>query len=279
MYVTDSPADLFLNSLTANDNIYWNPVIGGFRADGDMNFIGWKIRTGEDGNSIFANPTTTNMTIKQRELMEICTNQGVSIFSVTASAITHNSAEITWSTSEPADSRVEYGPTQSYGSLSPIDPAFVAQHKVLLTGLSPSTTYHFRVISKDQSGNSHVSNDFIFTTPQITDSLAPTAPTVLTAIVMSSSQINLSWGASTDNVGVTGYRIYRNGTAITTSTQTFYSDTGLAQSTKYSYTVTAFDAAGNESEHSDQASATTYSDPSSLPPAAPGNLEINVPQP
>jgi chitodextrinase len=279
MYVTDSPADLFLNSLTANDNIYWNPVIGGFRADGDMNFSGWKIRTGEDGNSTFANPATTNMTVKQRELMEICTNQGVSIFSVTASAITHNSAEITWSTSEPADSRVEYGPTQTYGNLSPIDPAFVAQHKVLLTGLSPNTTYHFRVISKDQSGNTLVSNDFTFTTPQIIDNVPPTAPTVLTAIVISSTQINLSWGASTDNVGVTGYRIYRNGSPITTSTQTYYSDTGLAQSTKYSYTVTAFDAAGNESEHSEQASATTYADPSSLPPAAPGNLEVNVPQP
>jgi len=279
MYVTDSPADLFLNSLSANDNIYWNPVIGGFRADGDTNFSGWKIRTGEDGNSKFADPTTTNMTVKQRELMEICTNQGVSIFSVTASVITHNSAEITWSTSEPADSRVEYGPTQSYGSLSSIDPAFVAQHKVLLTGLSPSTTYHFRVISKDKSGKSHFSGDYTFTTAQFIDDVAPTTPTVLTAIVISGSQINLSWGASTDNIGVTGYRIYRNGSAITTSTQTFYSDTGLAQSTKYSYTVTAFDAAGNQSEHSEQASATTYADPSSLPPAAPGNLEVNVPQP
>lgn len=279
MYVTDSPADLFINSLTANDNIYWNPVIGGFRADGDMNFSGWKVRTGEDGNSIFANPTTTNMTLKQRELLEICMNQDVSIFSVTASAITHNSAEIMWSTSESADSRVEYGPTQSYGSLSPIDPAFVSHHKVGLTGLSPSKTYHFRVISKDQSGNSHVSNDFIFTTPQFTDSLAPTVPTVLTAIVMSSSQINLSWGASNDNIGVTGYRIYRDGSAIKTSTQTYYSNIGLTESTKYSYTVTARDAAGNESEHSDQASATTYADPSNLPPAAPGNLEVNVPQP
>jgi chitodextrinase len=150
---------------------------------------------------------------------------------------------------------------------------------VLLTGLSPNTTYHFRVISKDQSGNTLVSNDFTFTTPQIIDNVPPTAPTVLTAIVISSTQINLSWGASTDNVGVTGYRIYRNGSPITTSTQTYYSDTGLAQSTKYSYTVTAFDAAGNESEHSEQASATTYADPSSLPPAAPGNLEVNVPQP
>jgi chitodextrinase len=279
MYVTDSPADLFLNTLTANNNIYWNPFIGGFRADGDINFNGWKIRTGEDSNSVFADPETTNITAKQRELLDICMNQDVSIFSVTASAITPDSAEITWTTSQPADSRVEYGPTQAYGSQSPLDPALVTQHKVSLTGLSQNTTYHFRVISKDQSGTTHTSNDFTFATPQAVDNIPPTAPTVLTAIVISSTQINLSWGASSDNVGVTGYRVYRNGSAIYTGTQTFYPDTGLAPSAKYTYTVTAFDAAGNESEHSEEASATTYADPSTLPPAAPSNLEVDVPQP
>jgi fibronectin type 3 domain-containing protein len=131
------------------------------------------------------------------------------------------------------------------------------------------------VISKDQSGNTHVSNDFTFTTPQFTDNVDPSTPTVLTAIVISSSQINLSWGASTDNVGVTGYRIYRNGSAVTTTTETFYSNTGLTKSTKYTYTVTAFDAAGNESGHSQQATATTSAEPSGSPPSAPSNLKVN----
>lgn len=279
MYVTDSPADLFLNSLTANDNIYWNPEIGGFRADGDTNFNGWKIRTGEDSNSVFMDPTTVNLTAKQRELWGICMNDDLSIFSVAASAVTPDSAEITWTTSQPGDSRVEYGPSQVYGNLSPLDPALVTHHKLSLTGLSQKTTYHYRVLSKDQSDTTHVSNDFTFTTPQAIDNIPPTTPTVLTAIVMSSSQINLSWGASSDNVGVSEYRIYRDGSAVDTSTETFYSDTGLTESIKYSYTVTAVDAAGNESEHSEQASATTYADPSNLPPAAPSNLELNAPEP
>jgi chitodextrinase len=86
---------------------------------------------------------------------------------------------------------------------------------------------------------------------------APTAPTGLTATTISSSQISLSWTASTDNVGVTGYRVYRAGAQIATSSTTSYSDTGLTASTLYSYTVAAYDAAGNVSPQSASASATT----------------------
>jgi len=279
MKVVDSPADGFINTLTANNNIYWNPVlIKGFRANGDSDFNGWRSKTGQESKSVFTDPTKASLTSKQKELLDVCMSQNVAIHSVTASAVTHNSAEITWTTGVPANSRVEYGPTQSYGSLTTIDPALVTHHKVILTGLSPKTTYHFRVISKDQSGSTHVSNDFTFTTPQFADNTAPTIPTVLSAIVISSSQINLSWGPSTDNVGVTGYRIYRNGSALTTTTETFYSDTGLTASTKYNYTVTAFDAAGNESVKSGQVSATTLAGSSGSPPSAPSNLKVN-PQP
>ena len=81
--------------------------------------------------------------------------------------------------------------------------------------------------------------------------------TGLTASAVSTSQIDLSWNAATDNVGVTGYNIYRDGTLLTTSTTTSYSDTGLSASTTYSYQVSAFDAAGNEGALSTSASATT----------------------
>jgi hypothetical protein len=94
-------------------------------------------------------------------------------------------------------------------------------------------------------------------TPPPADTQAPTAPASLTATAVSSSQINLSWGASTDNVGVSGYNIYRNGAQVGTSTATSYSDTGLTASTAYSYTVKARDAAGNLSAASNTASATT----------------------
>lgn len=61
------------------------------------------------------------------------------------------------------------------------------------------------------------------------------------------TKAQLSWGASTDNVGVTGYNIYRNGSKVGTSPSTSYVDTGLTPSASYSYVIKAFDAAGNES--------------------------------
>jgi hypothetical protein len=89
------------------------------------------------------------------------------------------------------------------------------------------------------------------------DTTAPTVPSGLTALAISSSQINLSWTASTDNVGVTGYNVFRGGTKIGTSPSNTYMDSGLSASTSYSYNVSAFDAAGNTSAQSAGASATT----------------------
>ncbi|MFB9326075.1 discoidin domain-containing protein [Paenibacillus aurantiacus] len=89
------------------------------------------------------------------------------------------------------------------------------------------------------------------------DTQAPTAPAGLTATAVSASAINLSWNASSDNVGVAGYDIYRGGSLIGSSSTTAYSDTGLNASTAYSYTVKAKDGAGNVSAASGAASATT----------------------
>jgi chitodextrinase len=98
----------------------------------------------------------------------------------------------------------------------------------------------------------------------VTDTTAPSVPAGLGATAVSSSQINLSWMAATDNVGVTGYRLYRNGVERTTTTGTTFQDTGLTASTAYSYTVRAYDAAGNQSVDSAVAAATTQA-PSPAP--------------
>jgi glucose/arabinose dehydrogenase/PKD repeat protein len=95
------------------------------------------------------------------------------------------------------------------------------------------------------------------------DTQAPTVPQNLTAQAASSTQVNLSWTASTDNGGgvVAGYRIYRNGVAIATTTTTAYSNSGLTAATQYSYRVTAFDNASpaNESAQSTAVNVTTQS--------------------
>lgn len=89
------------------------------------------------------------------------------------------------------------------------------------------------------------------------DTEPPTAPTNLTATAVSSSQINLAWTASTDNVGVTGYQVFRDGAQVGTTATASYPDTGLSPSTTYSYYVKAYDAAGNVSAQSNTAQATT----------------------
>jgi chitodextrinase len=89
------------------------------------------------------------------------------------------------------------------------------------------------------------------------DTQPPSAPAGLAVTGTTSSSASLSWSAATDNVGVTGYDVYRGGTLVGTSTGTSYTDTGLSASTAYTYTVKAVDAAGNLSAASNSATATT----------------------
>jgi chitodextrinase len=96
------------------------------------------------------------------------------------------------------------------------------------------------------------------------DTTPPTAPTGLSASAASSSQINLTWTAATDNVGVTGYRVERcqgagcsNFAEIGTTSSTSFGDSGLSASTSYSYRVRAGDAANNLGPYSNTATTTT----------------------
>ncbi len=91
----------------------------------------------------------------------------------------------------------------------------------------------------------------------VSDTTPPTTPTNLQATTNSSSQISLTWSASTDNTATAGYRVYRNGTQITTTTNTSYTDNSLSAGTLYTYTVSAYDAAGNVSSQSTSVSAAT----------------------
>lgn len=97
------------------------------------------------------------------------------------------------------------------------------------------------------------------TNPPPSDTTAPSAPSGLTAAAVTDTQVNLKWLASSDNVGVKSYKIYRNGTFIASvaSSQLSYTNTGLNANTAYTYQVGAIDAAANESARSAAASATT----------------------
>lgn len=94
-------------------------------------------------------------------------------------------------------------------------------------------------------------------TSPTTDTTKPSQPSGLTATTQSTSQVNLAWSASTDNVAVTGYDIYRNGTKVTTVASNSFANTGLSAGTSYSYYVVARDAAGNSSSASNTVTTST----------------------
>ncbi len=91
------------------------------------------------------------------------------------------------------------------------------------------------------------------------DTTAPTAPTSLAASGTTQTTTNLSWTASTDNVGVTGYDVYQGATLKATVTTTSYAVTGLTAATAYTFSVKAKDAAGNVSASSNVVNVTTSS--------------------
>jgi hypothetical protein len=93
--------------------------------------------------------------------------------------------------------------------------------------------------------------------PTTPDTTPPSAPANLTARAVSANQVDLSWGASTDNVGVNGYKIFRGGSQIATATSPSYSDTSAQPNTAYQYYVVAYDFANNSSGASNTVSVTT----------------------
>ncbi len=101
------------------------------------------------------------------------------------------------------------------------------------------------------------------------DAEAPTAPVDLLTTTLTDTTVTLSWTAASDNVGVTGYRIYRDGSLLLTTSALFFSDSGLQPATSYLYSVTALDASGNESLAS-EISVTTSTAPVIVPPTASG---------
>ncbi len=138
------------------------------------------------------------------------------------------------------------------------------------TGLAEGTYYCYSVEAYDATGNISVLDTQACATTLISvDTTSPSTPSDLSANSVSSSQIILSWTASTDDRGVVDYKVYRDGTLRATVTSTTFSDSGLIEATPYCYTVVANDSAGNESTESIESCTTTDSLPDTTAPTIP----------
>jgi chitodextrinase len=122
--------------------------------------------------------------------------------------------------------------------------------------------YSYEVTAIDAAGNESARSTRATAKGQAAvDTTKPSAPATANVTGATSSTITLAWAAATDNVRVTGYRIYRNGTYLTETTAQSFTDRGLNASTTYVYDVKAFDAHGNESANSAVATGTTAAAP------------------
>jgi PKD repeat protein len=172
------------------------------------------------------------------------------ISGIYADNITSSSATINWHTDEDSDTQVEYGTTSSYGSSTSIDASPVTSHRQTLSGLLPSTQYHYRVLSRDPSDNLSVSGDYTFTTAEESDTSPPSVSNIqVTGIENTSATI--AWTTdepSTSQVEFGLTSAYGNLTTLDSNLVTVHSVevTGLDSYTPYEYRVRSQDASGNE---------------------------------
>ena len=201
-----------------------------------------------------ANSNTINVTTPD-------TQAPTSPANLAASSVTQTTLTLTWTASSD---NVGVSGYDVYRNGIKLNTALLTSTSYNVTGLTASTAYQFYVQAKDAASNSTNSGTLNVTTSAPPDLEAPSAPSGLASSNLTSTSVTLTWTGSTDNVGVSGYDVYRNGIKINTSavTTTTYNVSGLTPSTVYSFYVKAFDAAGNLSANSNTINLTT--------PAAPG---------
>ncbi|GAB3671922.1 glycosyl hydrolase family 18 protein [Actinocorallia lasiicapitis] len=170
-----------------------------------------------------------------------------------ATAVTENSVALAWQAGTDDKGVSGYN---VYNGAAKV--ATVTGTSATVTGLTPNTSYTFTVKTVDtKPQESDASAPLTVKTSAVDDRTAPSVPAGLTATATGSTTIDLKWTASTDNVGVTGYDVYRGAQLLGTATGTAYTDSGLTPKTAYGYTVKAKDAANNISAASAPATATT----------------------
>ncbi len=165
---------------------------------------------------------------------------------LSSSNITTNSFTLSWTASTDNVGVTGY---DVYQNGVKINPSNITTTSYNVTGLTPATTYSYYVRAKDAAGNTSANSNSLNVTTNLPDLIPPTAPTNLLSSIITQTSFILKWTASTDNVGVTGYDVYRDGVKINLSlvSTTTYNVTGLSPATLYSMTVKAKDAVANES--------------------------------
>jgi chitodextrinase len=189
-----------------------------------------------------------------------------SSYGINALAVADNSWDenaVTYNTAPALGSVIGSAPTFTSNSWVSIDvSSYVTGEGTYSFGITTPGTSTISFAAKESGANSAQ----LILNLVLPDSQPPSVPSGLTANASGATQIDLTWQASSDNIGVTGYTIYRDGAPLATvsGTTLAYSDTTVQPSTTYSYSVDAFDLVGNHSDQSTPVDVTTPAMPSSL---------------
>ena len=176
---------------------------------------------------------------------------------VAVTDVTTTTAKVTWSEATDNVGVVGYN---VYLNEAKVNETLITTTEYDLTALTEETAYSVRVTAVDAAENeSERSEAATFTTPKTQDTEAPSVPAGVTASDVTQTGAKITWTASADNVGVAGYNVYLGESKVNTLpvTVTGYDLTGLTANTEYTVTVSAVDAAGNESARSEAATFTT----------------------
>ena len=166
--------------------------------------------------------------------------------SLSSSSITVTSFTLSWTA---ATDNVAVTGYDVYQNGLKINSSNVTSTSFNVSGLTSATTYSYFVKARDAAGNESAPSMTLDVTTSAPDTEPPTSPANLAAANITTTTFTLSWQPSTDNVGVTGYNVFKNGVKMNSAniTGTAYSVTGLSPNTPYSMTVVARDAVGNQS--------------------------------
>ena len=212
------------------------------------------------GNISTANATATATTPASSD-----TVAPGAITGLAAQAISVSKVKLTWNAGTDNVGVTDYQVLQDGSPVAVVRDNGAAGYSYYRTGLNPFTSYTFEVVAADKEGNVSTGNNTVSVTTLAADTQAPTAPTSLTATYVGSNEVRLAWQASTDNVAVTKYNIYRSDSGgafqlITGTNIAGYTNMGLAGNTNYSFKIAAVDPANNESAYSNTISVTTTID-------------------
>ena len=172
------------------------------------------------------------------------------ISGVYSNNITTTGATVNWTTDEASDTQAQWGATSSLGNSTTLNTQLSTGHSQAITGLSASTTYYYKVLSRDATGNLATSSTYTLTTSAAPDTTAPVVSNVVVASVTNDTA-TVTWTtneASTSqvNYGLTasyGYTTTLDSNLVTTHSAVI---TGLASKSTYDFRVRSKDASGNE---------------------------------